>query len=233
MEIAVWQTPVDVGTWGYWLQLAIECYSIECRKTKTKVRATVNHSMETITTSQSEERKLPSRTNKKSEYKQPTTKTRENAGKRGKTRVTKAWLVLVLHLIGGKGGASFLDQSQGEIKQKQSNLQLLTTYYLKLLYFHCAFPFRCLCSFFSGFNFTTVSQAQMLSTTCLWFSSISRSQRCLRWFVESWIKMFPTLYWLQILLCTKQDRRARFRSVEYSFFFKCSCNRTIPRITKI
>ena len=61
----------------------IECYSIECRKTKTKVRATVNHSMETITTSQSEERKLPSRTNKKSEYKQPTTKTRENAGDQG------------------------------------------------------------------------------------------------------------------------------------------------------
>ena len=39
--------------------------------------------METITTSQSEERKLPSRTNKKSEYKQPTTKTRENAGDQG------------------------------------------------------------------------------------------------------------------------------------------------------
>ena len=31
--------------------------------------------------------------------------------KRGKTRVTKSWLVLVLHLIGWQSGARFLNQS--------------------------------------------------------------------------------------------------------------------------
>ena len=51
-------------------------------------------------------------------------------------------MVSVLHLIGGKGGASFLDQSQSEIKQKQSNLQLLTTYYLKIALFSLCFSFQ-------------------------------------------------------------------------------------------
>ena len=34
-----------------------------------------------------------------------------------KTRVTKSWLVLVLHLIDCESGASFLDQSQSELSK--------------------------------------------------------------------------------------------------------------------
>ena len=52
--------------------------------------------------------------------------------KRGKTRVTESWLVLVLHLIGWVGGASFLDQSQSEVEQNQWNLGLLSTLNWKL-----------------------------------------------------------------------------------------------------
>ena len=44
--------------------------------------------------------------------------------KRGKTRVTKSRLVLVLNLI---GGTSFLDQSQGVVKQNQCNPGLLSS----------------------------------------------------------------------------------------------------------
>ena len=44
-----------------------------------------------------------------------------NILKRGKTRVTKSWLVLVLNLIGWKSGASFLNQSQSEVKHKQND----------------------------------------------------------------------------------------------------------------
>ena len=41
---------------------------------------------------------------------------------RGKTRVIKSWLVsLALNLIGWEGGASFLNQSQSEVIQNQSN----------------------------------------------------------------------------------------------------------------
>ena len=42
-----------------------------------------------------------------------------NYSKRGKTRVSKARLVLVLKLIGREHGASFffLDQSENEVKQ--------------------------------------------------------------------------------------------------------------------
>ena len=36
---------------------------------------------------------------------------------RKKTRVTKSWLVLVLHLIDCESGASFLDQSQSELSK--------------------------------------------------------------------------------------------------------------------
>ena len=39
--------------------------------------------------------------------------------KRGKTRATKSWLVLIQFLIGWKSGASFVDQSQN-----QSNYQI-------------------------------------------------------------------------------------------------------------
>ena len=48
--------------------------------------------------------------------------------KRGKTRMTKSWLVLVLHLIGWEVDASFLDQSQSEVKQNQSNSGLLSKF---------------------------------------------------------------------------------------------------------
>ena len=53
--------------------------------------------------------------------------------KRGKTRATKSWLVLVFHLIGWLSVASFLDQSQREVRQKQSNAGLLSTLSWKLL----------------------------------------------------------------------------------------------------
>ena len=36
------------------------------------------------------------------------------------TRVTKSWLFLFLHLIGWEGVTSFLDQSQGEVKQNHA-----------------------------------------------------------------------------------------------------------------
>ena len=43
---------------------------------------------------------------------------KQTGPKRGKTRVTKS------HMIGWKGGANFLDQSQNEMKQKQCNFAL-------------------------------------------------------------------------------------------------------------
>ena len=48
-------------------------------------------------------------------------KKQPNILKRGEIWVTKSWLVLVLNLIGWKSGASFLDQSQSEVKHKQSD----------------------------------------------------------------------------------------------------------------
>ena len=53
--------------------------------------------------------------------------------KGGKTRQTKLGFVLVLHLIGWAGGESFLDQSQSEIKQIQSNPGSLLRLNWKLL----------------------------------------------------------------------------------------------------
>ena len=74
----------------------IECFSIECSKTKTKW----------ITTA--------------SEYNE------KYRLKRGKTRVIKSWLMLVLHLDGWGRGAS-LDQSQSKVKQNQCNPGFLST----------------------------------------------------------------------------------------------------------
>ena len=48
-------------------------------------------------------------------------------------RATRSWLVLVLHLIGWKSGARFLDQSQSEIKQNQINHSLNSILNRKLL----------------------------------------------------------------------------------------------------
>ena len=39
----------------------------------------------------------------------------------------KVAIVLVLHLIGWESGASFVDQSQNEVKENQSNIDLLST----------------------------------------------------------------------------------------------------------
>ena len=64
--------------------------------------------------SQSERRKMSQEANENSEWKQV------NCLKRGKTRVTKSWLFLFLHLIGWEGVTSFLDQSQGEVKQNHA-----------------------------------------------------------------------------------------------------------------
>ena len=46
--------------------------------------------------------------------------------KRRETRATESWLVLVLHLIGWESDASYLDQSQSEVKQYQNNPMLLS-----------------------------------------------------------------------------------------------------------
>ena len=51
--------------------------------------------------------------------------------KRGKTRTTKSRFLLILHLIGWIGGASFLNQSQSVVKQNQSNLVITFDSHLK------------------------------------------------------------------------------------------------------
>ena len=53
--------------------------------------------------------------------------------KGGKTRMTKSQFVQALNLIGWEGGASFLDQSHGEVKKNQSNHWLLSTLNWKML----------------------------------------------------------------------------------------------------
>ena len=59
--------------------------------------------------SQEEDKKIPLRANENSKQK-------PNCLKRGKTRATKSRLVLFLHPIGWESGASFLNQSQSEVK---------------------------------------------------------------------------------------------------------------------
>ena len=63
-------------------------------------------------------RKIPLRTNEISKLKQ------SNCLKREKTRVTKSWLVLVLHLISWESDSSFLDQWQSKKKKKGKNKQI-------------------------------------------------------------------------------------------------------------
>ena len=82
----------------------IERFSIECRN------------------SQSEERKIPLKS--QWEVKVKPTKNDLSAGIRG--RPSRDWF-LALHLIGWKFGLSFLDQSQSEVKQKQSKPGLFST----------------------------------------------------------------------------------------------------------
>ena len=89
---------------GTWEVYSVECFSIEYRKTKTRV----------ITTNQEKEKYLwePKRTQSKTSQ------------LRGKTRATKSWLVLVMNLIGWESSGSFQDQSQSKVKQKKINLWL-------------------------------------------------------------------------------------------------------------
>ena len=104
--------------------MCIEFFSTECHTIKTKVIAIAK-----------EERKIPLRADDNWEWKHP------NTLKRGKRWAAELWLVFILHLIGWESGASFLDQSQGEVKQNQSNPWLLSTFKWKLLspwiVFHC------------------------------------------------------------------------------------------------
>ena len=90
----------------------LERFSIECRKTKTRQS---DHN------GQSKQRKISQGANQNSKQIQV------NGFKRGKTRVTKWQLVLVLYLIGLESGASFLDQSQSIVKKNQCNPGLLST----------------------------------------------------------------------------------------------------------
>ena len=51
----------------------------------------------------------------------------------GRNASDQVRLPLVLHLIGWEGGVGFLDQSQSEVKQNQSNPGLLSKLNWKLL----------------------------------------------------------------------------------------------------
>ena len=66
---------------------------------------------------------------KKEKYPKEPIRTQKQANclKCGKTRATKSWLGLVLYLIGRESGASFLNQSQSEVKQNRCNPRLLST----------------------------------------------------------------------------------------------------------
>lgn len=65
---------------------------------------------QSIHSDQSEERKIPWTANEKSKWKEA------NQLKHGKTRVTKLWLVWVLHQLAWEDGVSFLNQSQSKVK---------------------------------------------------------------------------------------------------------------------
>ena len=80
-----------------------ERFSIECRKSKTKVRRTISQNQRNYR--KEDQWVLEAKTSKLPEERE--------------TRVTKLRLVLVLHLIGWENGASDLDQSQSEVKQNQ------------------------------------------------------------------------------------------------------------------
>ena len=95
------------------VKIWLEHFSIECRKTKTKVITTANQ-------------------NKDKYHKEPM-RTQSKYMKSGKTRVTKSRLVLVLLLIGWEGGVKFTDQSESVVKQNQCNPGILSTLSWKLL----------------------------------------------------------------------------------------------------
>ena len=84
-------------------QLDDECFSIECRKSKTKVRRTINQNQRNYL--KEEPWVIEAKTSKLPEE-------RENA-------IHQVEMVVVLHLIGWDDGASDLDQSKSEVKQNQ------------------------------------------------------------------------------------------------------------------
>ena len=90
------------------LKLSIERFSIEKNQS--------NHR------GKSKGRKITLRTNEISKLKQ------SNCLKREKTRVTKSWLVLVLHLISWESDSSFRDQWQSK-KKKGKNKQKIPLYF--------------------------------------------------------------------------------------------------------
>ena len=64
---------------------------------------------------------MPWKANGNSEQKQ------SNCLKRGKTRATKSWSVLVLYPIGWESGTSFPDQSRGEVKAIEKCSKVITS----------------------------------------------------------------------------------------------------------
>lgn len=97
--------------------LILERLLINCRKTKTNVITMTNEKKEKYHGVKTQSENIEA-----------------NCRKRGKTHATKSWLVSVLHLIGWKSGASFLDQSErNEAKPMRSRITN-DTYYWKSLY---------------------------------------------------------------------------------------------------
>ena len=105
---------VTLGSKSHSLCSMLQSFSIDCRKTKSKLITTVNQKKENT-------------------FKANEISNRPNCLKRGKTRATKSWLVLVYHVIAWENDASFLDQSQSEVKQKQCSARLHSTLIRKLL----------------------------------------------------------------------------------------------------
>ena len=100
----------------------IERFSIECCKTKTKTKT------KAITVANHNKRK------QQINQWELDVNTRNRPPARENACDQVARLVLVLHLIGWAGGASFLNQSQSVVKQNQSNSGLLSTLNWKPLY---------------------------------------------------------------------------------------------------
>ena len=101
----------------------LEQFSVECRKTKTKVITLINHNTARWTNQNSKQ-------------------IHEAGAKRGKTRASKSRLVLVLLLIGWKSGAILFSQSQNVAVQNQSNREITfdTQLNTALSYFQVILP---------------------------------------------------------------------------------------------
>ena len=141
-------------------------------------------------------------------------------------------MVSVLHLIGGKGGASFLDQSQSEIKQKQSNLQLLTTLF-KIALFSLCFSFQMFVlvlfwfQLYNGFSGSNAIDDLSLILFNLAFTTVPPV------ICGVLDKDVPDLILTANPSLYKTGQKSKVQISRIQFFFICSCNRTISRITKI